>query len=79
MRDMLCKSLFPSPGSAETKTEFRHRSKQVTRLLHHMLTKRHISALKTSSGTMLFSDDEIAQELVHFWVRSHATDAGINR
>ena len=31
MRGMLRNSLFPSPGPAETKTEFQHRLNQVTR------------------------------------------------
>ena len=67
IKELLRQSLFPSPGSAETKSEFKHRSKQVTRLLHHMQTKRHMSVLRTTGGRLLFAEEEIASELVQFW------------
>ena len=60
-------SLFPSSGTAETKTEFKHRSKQWTTLLHHMQTKRHMPVLKTLSRKQSFSESKIAAELVSFW------------
>ena len=67
IKELLRQSLFPSPGSAQTKSEFKHQSKQVTRLLHHMQTKRHMSVLCTMGGRLLFAEEEIASELVHFW------------
>ena len=55
----LVKMVKPPPHTytythtAETKSEFKHRSKQVTRLLHHMQTKRHMSVLRTMGARLL--------------------------
>ena len=67
IKELLRQSSFPSPGPAETKSEFKHRSTQVIRLLHHMQPKRHMSVLHTTGGRLLFAEEEIASELLHFW------------
>ena len=67
MDEMLRGSLFPAPGTVETPSERKHRSKQVCRLPQQIQHRRQMSVMKSSSGSLLFTETEIADELISFW------------
>ena len=67
MDAMLRRSRFSALGTAETPSERKHTSKQVCRLLQLIQHRRHMCVMKSSSGKLLFTESQIADELISFW------------